>query len=503
RDDALRASQAKSSFLTNMSHELRTPLNAIIGYSEMLEEEASDEGMDDFCTDLAKITGAGNHLLTLINNVLDLSKIEAGRMELDINEFSINSLLGDIESICLPLVSKNHNEFVLDCPDDIGLMKADIVKIRQAVLNLIGNASKFTENGKITLKVSSSVVDGCERIAFSVSDTGIGMTAEQVDKVFKEFTQADATTTRKYGGTGLGLAISKRFSEMMGGKIEVSSELNKGSTFTLHIPKVVNTPAPATPVQARTTKERRNSVSNVLVIDESNNTRKFIQEQLHQNGFAVMTAPSSGSVLKMVTKLTPNAIVVNVQTSDTDFMDVIKQANSVPEFQKVPVFLVSLSDDLSAGFALRVSHVIDDPDNEGLVALSHEFKGSPDKSVLVVDNHEATLACIDSEFKSITPHIQHGTDDACVCGCGKEHKPCLMILDPFCVRNTDNELLVNILKDRTINTTPVVLINYDPSQITLFRERLKSLLKAAEYASDEFIENFTHQMADSQRSSQV
>jgi signal transduction histidine kinase/CheY-like chemotaxis protein len=500
RDDALRASQAKSAFLANMSHELRTPLNAIIGYSEILEEDAKDDGLDHFCADLHKIKTAGNHLLTLINNVLDLSKIEAGKMELDIGEFSIISLVEDIESFCMPLVKKNKNNFELECPDDIGMMKADVVKIRQSILNLISNASKFTDHGTISLKISSERDNSRGWVVYSISDTGIGMTPEQVDKIFTEFTQADASTTRKYGGTGLGLAISKRFCEMMGGDIYVSSEPGKGSTFTLRIPRVVPVPKAATPVQARTFKERRTSVSNVLVIDESSNTRRFIQDRLNQNGFAVMIAPSGGSALKIAAKLKPNAIIMNVQNTAIDYLELIQRINNTPDLKDIPLFLVSMADDLATGYALRISRVVENPGNGELVEFSDEFKDDPDKSILVVENHEPTLDHIAAVFKDIAEHIQSVRDGDGACGSVKERKPYLMIVDPFSLDAAHNEFLMSIHKDKAINATPVVLLKNEGLEISSFSDRLKSLLKTAEYASDEFIDNFTYQLAHSQRS---
>jgi signal transduction histidine kinase/DNA-binding response OmpR family regulator len=503
RDDALRASQAKSAFLANMSHELRTPLNAIIGYSEILEEDARDEGLDHFGADLHKIKSAGNHLLTLINNVLDLSKIEAGKMEVDLGDFSIISMVEEIESFCLPLVAKNHNTFESDCPDDIGVMTADAMKIRQSILNLISNASKFTENGTITLKVRREVMDGEDWIAYHITDTGIGMTPEQVDKVFKEFTQADTSTTRKYGGTGLGLAISKRFSEMMGGNIQVSSELNKGSTFTMRVPRVVVAPVPATPVQARTFKERRTSVSNILVIDESPTTRKFIQDQLNQNGFAVMTAPSSGSALKIADKLKPNAIVLNVQTADNCYIDLIQKINQTPELMDVPLFLVSIADDLTRGYALRVSRVVENPGNGGFADLPAEFKDDSERSVLVVEDEQTTLDHINSVFKDIARHIQSVSDGDSACHSVQQRKPYLMIVDPFSLDADHNEFLMSIHKDKAINATPVVLVKHEELELAMFRDRLKSLLKHAEYASDEFMDNFTYQLAHSQRSAEM
>ena len=236
------ASRSKSTFLANMSHELRTPLNAIIGYSEMLAEEAEDLGVEDIIPDLDKIRTAGNHLLSIISDILDISKIESGLMKLDLNDLYINSLISEIETTIQPLIAKNNNQFAVISSPNIGIIHSDVVKVRQILLNLLSNAAKFTENGKITLEVkriNTSKNSNKDWICFSVSDTGIGMTPEQTNKIFEAFVQADASMTRKYGGTGLGLAISQRFCQMMGGNIIVASQLNVGSTFTIYLPAVV------------------------------------------------------------------------------------------------------------------------------------------------------------------------------------------------------------------------------------------------------------------------
>ncbi len=228
----MRASQAKSQFLANMSHELRTPLNAIIGYSEMLEEEAQDGGMADFIPDLRKIHGAGKHLLGLINDILDISKIEAGKMELYLETFELAPVLREIAGTVRPMLEANGNALVLEGLEDAGTMHSDLTKIRQIMINLLSNAIKFTRHGWITMKVARDE----DWVRFSVTDTGIGMTPDEVDRLFQPFTQADASTTRKYGGTGLGLAISNRFGTALNGTISVQSTPGTGSTFTLMVP---------------------------------------------------------------------------------------------------------------------------------------------------------------------------------------------------------------------------------------------------------------------------
>jgi signal transduction histidine kinase len=232
-------SRYKSEFLANMSHELRTPLNAIIGYSEMLQEEAEKLESADFTADLQKINAAGTHLLALITDILDLSKIEAGRMELYLETFDLASMLRDVEATVQPLVEKNANTLVVQYANNLGTMRADLTKVRQALFNLLSNACKFTAHGTIGLQVMRQVEDRAEWIAFRVSDTGIGMTPEQMARLFQAFSQAEVSTARQYGGTGLGLAITRQFCQMMGGNVTVDSEAGKGSTFTIRLPREV------------------------------------------------------------------------------------------------------------------------------------------------------------------------------------------------------------------------------------------------------------------------
>lgn len=235
------ANLAKSRFLANMSHELRTPLNAIIGYSEMILEEAEEDGIDAH-PDVHKINAAGKHLLSIISEILDLSKIEAGRMELNLETFNLGELIGEVVSTIKPLMEKNSNAFELRKGNYLGQMHADTMKVRQILLNLLSNAAKFTERGLVTLEVRRETVDGIDMLFFKVTDSGIGITPEQLKKLFQAFTQADSSTTKKFGGTGLGLVISQKFCQMMGGEISVTSQFGVGSTFTVRLPVTVLDP---------------------------------------------------------------------------------------------------------------------------------------------------------------------------------------------------------------------------------------------------------------------
>jgi len=236
------ANRAKSAFLANMSHELRTPLNAIIGYSEMLAEELRDQYQPLDASDLDRITTAGKHLLALINDILDLSKIEAGKMPLIIDTFDLNETITQAIAVVRPLADSNNNVLQVHHSTDLGYMNSDEIKVRQALQNLLSNACKFTENGLIWLRVEAETLAKQEWIVFRVSDTGIGLAPEQITDLFQEFTQVDPSSTRRYGGTGLGLTITKRFCQMMGGDVSVESQLEKGSTFTIRLPRNVKPP---------------------------------------------------------------------------------------------------------------------------------------------------------------------------------------------------------------------------------------------------------------------
>ncbi|MEM8612215.1 MAG: DAHL domain-containing protein [Cyanobacteria bacterium P01_H01_bin.105] len=346
---AEQANQAKSEFLANMSHELRTPLNAIIGYSEMLEEDAEDLGQEDFIPELQKIHGAGKHLLGLINDVLDLSKVEAGHMEMYLETFNLRPLVKDVASTMQPSIAKNNNILKVEYSDNISEMYADPVKVRQSLFNLLSNASKFTQNGTITLRVSATDVDNNNWIDFQIQDTGIGMMPEQLQKVFNAFSQADSSTTRKYGGTGLGLTITKRFVQMMGGIVNVQSKVGQGTTFTLRIPKNVQETSlspskeikaelateltiPQSQTQAQDATSDSSAVSLtkvpcsgcVLVIDEDTVTCELIWKTLVSQGYFVVLTHNIRKGLKMAAQLQPDIILLAPVMLEVDRRDTVK-----------------------------------------------------------------------------------------------------------------------------------------------------------------------------------
>lgn len=383
------ANEAKSAFLANMSHELRTPLNAILGYSEMLEEDAADMGYEDITPDLKKIQLAGNHLLDLINNILDLSKIEAGHMELYLEEFHVAGMAQEVGDTARPLIDKNHNSFSLDVSDEVKRMRADVTKVRQALFNLLSNAAKFTENGTVTLTVSRQIDDSDTAwLHFAVSDTGIGMTSEQMQQVFQEFKQADASTTRKYGGTGLGLTISRRFCQMMGGDIIVDSEVGVGTTFTLVLPEVVLDDDVSYDVVDTDTgiiqlPELDIAVNGtVLVIDDDANVRDMLTRTLRKEGFTVVTAHSGAEGIELAQEIKPDAITLDVMMSGMDGWSVLTALKSDTSLAHIPVIMLTMVDNKKRGFALGAADYMTKPiDRKRLLTILTQYrsnKGSTD-----------------------------------------------------------------------------------------------------------------------------
>jgi signal transduction histidine kinase/CheY-like chemotaxis protein len=397
------ASRHKSQFLANMSHELRTPMNAIIGVSEMMLEDARELGLADQVEPLERILRAARHLLALINEILDLSKIEAGKMELELESFQITPLVRDVAATVQPTADKNGNRIEIVCPDALGSMRADQIRIRQALLNLASNAVKFTERGVVTISAAREGGNGREWIVFRVSDTGIGMTPEQIGRLFQDFTQADSSTTRKYGGTGLGLAISRRFCRMMGGDITVESAPGRGSTFTIRLPAVVDetaspagagAPNPQVVSQAPSRASRR-ALPQILVVDDDPTVRELMVRHLTKEGFEVLTAAGGVEGLAQARRAHPAAITLDVMMPDIDGWTVLAAVKGDPTLADIPVVLVTIVDDRQRGYALGATDYLVKPVDrrrlvESLRALCHVATGR----VLLVEDDEATRTTI-------------------------------------------------------------------------------------------------------------
>jgi signal transduction histidine kinase/CheY-like chemotaxis protein len=400
RDQALEASRAKSAFLANMSHELRTPLNAVIGYSEMLQEEAQEAGTSQFLPDLQKIHTAGKHLLALINDVLDLSKIEAGKVDLFLETFDIAALIREVVTTVVPLAEKNHDSIEVCLPDDLGVMQGDATKLRQVLYNLLSNACKFTENGQIALAATRVAAGETERVRMEVSDTGIGMTPEQVDRLFQDFTQGDSSTTRRFGGTGLGLAISRRFCRLMGGDITVRSELNQGSRFTIELPieQSQESAAPAS-LDTPASIESGAGLDIVLVIDDDADVRDMVERRLTKEGFYVVTAQGGVEGLRLARELRPRAITLDVMMPGMDGWSVMSVLKATPELADIPVVLLTIVSDKNLGYSLGAADYLVKPINrERLAAVLRKYRstdGSQPPLLLVVEDDEPSreMAC--------------------------------------------------------------------------------------------------------------
>jgi PAS domain S-box-containing protein len=381
RHAAESASSAKSQFLASMSHELRTPLNAIIGYSEMLQEEAVEGGHQSMAPDLAKIQSAGRHLLALINDVLDLSKIEAGKMELYVESFEVPALIEQVATTVRPLVEKNGNRLEISGSDGADVMRSDQTRLRQVLLNLLSNASKFTERGVISLDVAR---DGRE-IVFRVRDTGIGMTPEQLQRLFEAFAQAEAATASRYGGTGLGLAISRKLCHMMGGDIAVESTPGQGSTFTVRLPAVV---APEEPVPAPASAS---AAPTVLVVDDDPVMRAMMERMLTRDGYRVVLAPSGAAGLELARSVRPDVITLDVVMPHLDGWAVLTALKADAQVAEIPVVMLTVVDDKSVGLALGAAEFLTKPVDRARLksVLARMIPGGPRRALLVDDDGAA------------------------------------------------------------------------------------------------------------------
>jgi signal transduction histidine kinase/CheY-like chemotaxis protein len=395
---ALAATEAKSQFLANMSHELRTPLNAIIGYSEMVEEELEEVGQRQFIPDLQKIHAAAKHQLSLINDILDLSKIEAGKVTVFVESFDVAKVMEEVATTVRPLVLKNGNKLEINCPADLGTMRADQTKVRQILFNLLSNATKFTERGVIRLDASktSCADSGAPAYKFAISDTGIGMSPEQLGRLFQAFTQAEASTTRRYGGTGLGLAITKKFCEVMGGDVTGTSELGKGSVFTAILPAEVPNksraarPSPAAAgLMGASTVDRRNS--SILVIDDEPAARDLVTRVLTKEGYRVETAASGPEGLALARQLHPAAITLDVMMPGMDGWAVLTVLKADPATADIPVVMVTVADDKNLGFALGATDFLIKPvDWDRLIAILQKYRPKlAGSGILVVEDDPA------------------------------------------------------------------------------------------------------------------
>jgi signal transduction histidine kinase/DNA-binding response OmpR family regulator len=405
RDQSEQSSIAKSQFLANMSHELRTPLNAILGYAELLIEDMDETDQANAIDDLQKIRRSAHHLLTLINDILDLSKIEAGRMDVEKHSFDITTLIDDVVGTIKPLAAQKQNQVIVNIEPGIGPMVSDSVKVRQLLLNLLSNACKFTDSGIISLSARILARDGHGTVQFTVSDTGIGMSEDHLSRIFEAFTQADASTTRKFGGTGLGLSITKKFVELMGGNISVSSEERVGTTFSILLPRHLGD----SPMVETTHHESTSNIAYpqpldagflVLVIDDEPMAQELNKRWIERLGHRVIIAPNGTDGLKLARTLKPNVILLDISMPDINGWEVLQALKEDPTTAHIPAIMVSAHDDRKRAILLGAVELLTKPvARDDLNQLLTLYAGRSEGNILLVEDD---VAMADIYKRSIT-----------------------------------------------------------------------------------------------------
>jgi signal transduction histidine kinase/DNA-binding response OmpR family regulator len=410
------ASQHKSAFLANMSHELRTPLNAIIGYSEMLHETAAEEGREDFLPDLERIGQAGRHLLALINDILDLSKIEAGKMEVYLEEVDLAELLEEVRAIAEPLAAQNANRLDIRRPAELGTLRTDRTKLKQSLLNLLSNAGKFTHDGRISLAVERSE----SAVSFAVADTGIGMNEEQLGRLFQAFSQADAATTRRYGGTGLGLAITKRFCEMLGGRITVASAPGKGSTFT-HV-------LPATAAASPAVSAPAGDAPLVMIIDDDPHARDLLAEVVRREGYRAMTVADGTAALSLAREHRPDLVTLDILMPRIDGWALLAAFKADAELGDIPIIIVTVLAERGIALSLGAAGFLTKPvDRARLAALIRQNLASGG-TILVIDDERESRRLVRRHLDRLGCVVAEAADGAAALAWLERHPPPAMIL---------------------------------------------------------------------------
>lgn len=517
KEAAESANRAKTQFLANMSHELRTPLNAIIGYSEILQEEAEDRNLVDFVPDLEKIQAAGKHLLALISDVLDLSKIEAGKMELYLESFNLFEMIQDVGSTIRPLVEKNGNRLIVECADTLGSMHADLTKTRQILFNLLSNAAKFTENGTVTLAVTHQAgpEGGASHLAapgfmiFQVTDTGIGIPGEQLETLFNAFTQADPTTTRKYGGTGLGLAITRHFCRMMGGDINVESQPGEGSVFTVWLPaRVVETRgqlamlsqavAMADPEGGPAASDHQRTI---LVIDDDKTTHDLLHRHLSKEGFQVRVAADGETGLHLAKILKPAVITLDVMMPGMDGWTVLTRLQADPDLADIPVIMLTIVNEKNMGYALGASDYLTKPIDRGrLVSILRKYSTGPSNMVLLIEDEVIVREMVSRTLQKEKWQVVEAGNGRIALELLEKNRPKVILLDLMMPEMDGFQFLTRLRENALWRTIPVVVITAMDLSLD-DRRRLegyvKSVLQKGAYSRDELLQEVRELVAAS------
>ena len=482
------ASQHKSQFLASMSHELRTPLNAIIGLTEMMVTNASRFGTEKAAEPLSRVHRAGSHLLGLINQVLDLSKIEAGKLELSPDLVALAPLINEVVDTARPLAEQNNNRLVVKCQESLGSLTVDPMRLRQILLNLLSNACKFTKQGKVTLLVRRVINKGAW-IEFAVSDTGIGMTPEQQEKLFQDFTQADSSTARQYGGTGLGLAITRKLARMMSGDVTVTSKAGEGSTFTARLPA-----GPAASGETPVSSEDGHSTSAgcILVIDDDATARELISHHLKAKGFSVVAAAGGMEGLRLATELRPTAITLDVMMPDLDGWSVLAALRQNPDLADIPV-MVSIVDEHRRGIALGAAGYLTKPvDRERLHRLIRRFQAPSRRTrVLMVEDDAVQRERMRGWLEPSQWVVREAANGREALRILRGERPDVILLDLMMPEMDGFEVVAALQKDTGWQDIPVIVIT-SLDLTAKDRERLntgvKSVLVKDRFRPEDLIE---------------
>ncbi|MGE5525081.1 MAG: response regulator [Rhodospirillaceae bacterium] len=497
------ANRMKSQFLANMSHELRTPLNAIMGYSEMLKEDATDAGAPELVPDLERINASGRHLLELINTLLDISKIEAGKMDLYLETFSVPEMVKEVTTVIQPLAEKKSNRLEVRCDRDAGAMHADVTKVRQILFNLLSNACKFTERGTVTLIVQRRRAEGADVVVFSVRDTGIGMTHEQMGRLFQEFSQADASTTRKYGGTGLGLALSRHLCRMMGGDITVESEPGKGSVFTIRLPARVAGPASAREREEGARAARPNGTT-VLVIDDDPTARDLMKRFLARGGFDAVTARDGEEGLRLAKDLRPDAITLDVMMPHKDGWTVLSALKADPELADIPVVMVTMVDNKHMGYALGAADYLTKPiEADRLVALLNKYRKSRTPTseplhILIVDDDASVRRVLRRIVEREGYTVTEADNGRIALQRVAERIPGLILLDLMMPEMDGFEFVSELRKRDAWRGVPVIVVsakNLTSQEWTDLSAGVEKIIQKGEYTADTLLREIRDKVA--------
>nr|WP_283809661.1 PAS domain-containing hybrid sensor histidine kinase/response regulator [Lujinxingia vulgaris] len=483
RDQAIEANQAKSSFLANMSHELRTPLNAVIGYTELIREDAEVFGYNEITPDLGKIYTAAKHLLSLINDILDLSKIEAGRHEIVWESFDLGELIDDVVSTIEPVAREKNNHFEVVAEEGLGTIRADRIKLRQILINLLSNACKFTEGGRVTLNVRREDTGPGENFVFDVTDTGIGVVQEKIDELFEPFTQADNSTTRQYGGTGLGLTITQHFCRMMGGFINATSSPGEGSTFSVHLPAplVASEALNAIDEAAALPRAARNDHT-VLVIDDSETVHELLRRQLGRAGYRVVSAISGDEGLRMARAVGPSAITLDVMMPGRSGWDTLAELKHDPELAHIPVVMLTMVVDRKKGFALGADDYLVKPvSGDVLLRTLQRFElERGELQALVVEDDDATREIMDRTLQNAgwqTTTAIHGRKAIDhLRTLNADNLPDIILLDLMMPEMDGFEFLEVLRADPALSEIPVIVV----TARQLSRKELQQLQQVTE-----------------------